>query len=522
MNLGRLLTNAAQRSPDAPAITQDGRTTTYRELDERVNALAHALRRLGASPGDRVACLLPNSPELIETMFACFSAGLGWVPLNAKFQASEVSYHLEDSGAIALVTSPAMRQAVDDASTTEVHVLAVDDAGADRHGEWQDTASYEGVIAAERDREPLEVTVDRDTLAWLFYTSGTTGRPKGAMLTHGILNFVTTSWLADLTPMSSGDVTLHAAPLTHGAGFHALATTARGAHHVLAPAGRFEPAAITALMADFRVRNTWLVPTQIIMITDAAGDDPLDLPDLRHVVYGGAPFPEPELRRALGIFGPRLVQLYGQGETPMTATVLTTADHIAALAEPAPSRLSTAGYARPGMSIRIVDDAGHGVVPGAVGELVVSGPAVMTGYWNRPEETARALQNGWLRTGDLGCLDETGALTLLDRVKDMIITGGSNVYAVEVESVLLGHAGVRDVAVIGLPDRTWGEQVVAVVVTDPDHPVSEAGLEELCSTALAAYKRPRRYCFVETLPRNAYGKLLKRELRTTLTDGRSL
>ncbi len=520
MNLGRLLTNAARRTPDAPAVTQGDRMSTYRELAERVNALAHGLRGLGATPGERVACLMPNSPELIETMFACFTAGVGWVPLNARFQSAEVAYHLEDSGAVALVTTSAMRDVVDSAVTGNVRVISVDDATKPTEG-WREAVSYEAVIAAERDREPLEVTVDRDTLAWLFYTSGTTGRPKGAMLTHGILNFVTSSWLADLTPMSGNDVTLHAAPLTHGAGFHALATTARGAHHVIAPSGRFEPAAITALMSAHKVTNTWLVPTQIIMVADAAGDRPLELPDLRYVVYGGAPFPEPELRRALGVFGPRLVQLYGQGETPMTATVLSPDDHLAALAEPAPSRLSSAGYARPGMAIRIVDEAGNAVPPGAVGELVVSGPAVMTGYWNRPEETAQALRDGWLHTGDLGRLDETGALTLLDRVKDMIITGGSNVYAVEVESALLGHPGVKDVAVIGVPDRTWGEQVVAVVVTDPADPVSETELEKLCDGALATYKRPRRYCFLDTLPRNAYGKVLKRELRTMITDGRT-
>jgi long-chain acyl-CoA synthetase len=517
MNLGRLLTNAARRTPDAPAITQGSSTTTYRELAERVNALAHALRRLGATPGARVACMMPNSPELIETMFACFTAGIGWVPLNAKFQASEIAYHLEDSGAIALVTSSAMRDVVDGAIPDDVHVVAVDGPGG-ADADWAGTTSYETVLTAERDREPLDLTVDRDTLAWLFYTSGTTGRPKGAMLTHGILSFVTASWLADLTPMSGLDVTLHAAPLTHGAGFHALATTARGAHHVIASPGRFEPAAILDVMAEHKVTNTWLVPTQIIMLTDAAGDHPVDLPDLKQIVYGGAPFPEPELRRALQAFGPRLVQLYGQGETPMTATVLTPDDHRAALAVPPPSRLSTAGYARPGMSLRIVDENDNPVPAGVVGELVVSGPAVMTGYWNRPEETALALRGGWLHTGDLGRIDEDGCLTLLDRVKDMIITGGSNVYAVEVEAVLLGHQDVKDVAVIGVPDRTWGEQVVAVVVTASGGPAIEAELEELCGTSLATYKHPRRYCFIDALPRNAYGKILKRELRTMITD----
>ncbi|MFI5053939.1 MAG: AMP-binding protein, partial [Acidimicrobiia bacterium] len=357
-------------------------------------------------------------------------------------------------------------------------------------------------------------------LAWLFYTSGTTGRPKGAMLTHGNLAFVTASWLADLTPMTEGDITLHAAPLSHGAGFHALATTARGARHVIPQQASFDPAGIVTLLEHEGVTNTWMVPTQIVMLVDALGDTRPELPALRHVVYGGAPFAPAELKRALAVFGSVFVQLFGQGETPMTATVLPASDHAAALAGDRPERLSSAGFARPGMDVRILGEDGRELPPGEVGEACVRGPAVMLGYWNRPEATAEALHDGWLHTGDLGRLDEHGYLYLLDRAKDLIISGGSNVYAVEVEAALADHPMVREVAVVGLPDRTWGEVVTAVVVSESPGAATEAALAEHCATVLAGYKRPRRYTFRDTLPRNAYGKVLKRELRAELaSDG---
>jgi long-chain acyl-CoA synthetase len=336
------------------------------------------------------------------------------------------------------------------------------------------------------------------------------------MLTHGNLSFVTASWLADLTPLTESDVTLHAAPLSHGAGFHALAATARGAQHVIPTGTRFDPDAILDLLARARVTNTWMVPTQIVMLTDALSTTAPAFPDLRRVVYGGAPFAPADLKRALELFGPIFVQLFGQGETPMTATVLPASDHAAALAGDRPERLASAGYVRPGMDVRILGDDDHELAPGEVGEVCVQGPAVMLGYWQRPDATAEALRNGWLHTGDLGRFDDHGYLYLLDRAKDMIITGGSNVYAIEVEAALADHTAVRDVAVVGIPDRTWGELVVAVVVSDDADESIEGALSQHCAAVLAGYKRPRRYVFRDSLPRNAYGKVLKRELRDEL------
>lgn len=510
MNVGQLLVNTARRLPARPAVSWGNRTLSYAELDMRTDALARGLATLGVRPGDRVGVLMRNRPELIEAMFACFKAGYCIVPLNSRLTPDEVTYHLKDAEAAAILTDDEGAGVVRAAAVGDVAVIEV---GSERTSEA--AVDYDTLIADHAGAGTVVVDTSRDDLAWLFYTSGTTGRPKGAMLTHGSLSFVTASWLADLTPMTEHDVTLHAAPLTHGAGFHALASTARGAHQVIPTDAHFDPQATLELLARMEVTNTWMVPTQIVMLTDVAAAAPPALPHLRHVVYGGAPFAPVELRRALEVFGPVLVQLFGQGETPMTATALPSSDHADALAGDRPERLSSAGFARPGMDVRVLGEDDTELPIGEVGEVCVRGPAVMLGYWQRPDETADTLRNGWLHTGDLGRMDEHGYVYLLDRAKDLIITGGSNVYAVEVEAALAEHPAVRDAAVIGVPDRTWGEIVVAVVVSDTPGAETEAALASACAV-LAKYKRPRRYAFVDELPRNAYGKVLKRDLRGQL------
>jgi long-chain acyl-CoA synthetase len=500
-----LLTNAARRHPERPAVTWGERRLDYATFDRRTDALAAALVELGAAPGARVAMSMRNRPEMLEAMFATFKAGCCLVPLNSRFTSQEVAYHVEDAGAIAVLTEADGAEVVAEAIDRAQVQLIV--AGGDS---TPDGAHAHDDLVAAHDGRTVAAVADRDDLAWLFYTSGTTGQPKGAMLTHGNLAFVTASWLADLTPVTEHDVTLHAAPLSHGAGFHALAATARAAHQVIPAGTRFDPEAILGLCASEGVTNTWLVPTQIVMLLDHLGDADPGLPDLRTVVYGGAPFAPADLQRALEVFGPVFVQLFGQGETPMTATAMPASDHADAVAGDRPARLASAGYARPGMDVRVFDADDAELPVGKVGEVCVRGPAVMAGYWRRPEETAVALRDGWLHTGDLGRFDAHGYLYLLDRAKDLIITGGSNVYAVEVEAALVAHPLVHEAAVIGVVDRTWGEVVVAVIVGDPD---AEPSLIEHCHHTLARYKQPRRYEFVDELPRNAYGKVLKRALR---------
>jgi long-chain acyl-CoA synthetase len=493
MNLASLLANAAAWFPDRPAVSWGSETISYRELDERVVALDRWLRSLGVGREARVAVYMDNCPDFLAVMFGTWRSGAALVPCNARLTAEELSFLIADSESSVIITDE--RHAATARASGGQAIVCV--AGPE----------LDAVLRAESTDAALEPTdVEPDDLAWLFYTSGTTGQPKGAMLSHAILTFVTVSWLADLTPLDETDVTLHAAPLSHGAGFHALAATARAAHQVIPESASFDPLRILDEMRAYGVTNTWMVPTQIVMLTKAAVD--LNLPELRYVVYGGAPMTPAATKLALERFGPVLVQLYGQGETPMTVTVLRREDH-------RPDLFGSAGRARPGVEVAIEDAEGSQLAPGEVGEVVVRGAPVMQGYWRRPEATAEALRGGWLHTGDLGRLTKDGILYLLDRSKDMIISGGSNVYAVEVEQVLSSHPEVGDVAVVGVADDLWGETVVAVVVPS-DGDLDIASLERHCRASLAGYKVPRRWVQIEALPRNAYGKVVKRDLRAEL------
>ena len=496
MNLAGLLRHAATCFPERPAVTWRDTTIDYAELERRAATTDGWLRSVGAGRDTRVALFMDNRLEYLVAMFATWRSGATIVPCNARLTTDELAFLVGDAGATVVLTDDAHEQTARAAAGASGNAATVGVVGVDR---------------LEGSPPPDEADVDPSDVAWIFYTSGTTGHPKGAMLSHAVLHFVTVSWLADLTPLDETDVTLHAAPLSHGAGFHAIAATARAAHQVITPTPSFDPAGVLALVDEHGVTNTWMVPTQIVMLTDAAPADVV-LPTLEYVVYGGAPMTPAATQRAIDRFGPVFVQLYGQGETPMTATVLRRQDHRS-------DALGSAGRARPGVDVRIMNENGELAPPDTVGEVVVRGPSVMSGYWNRPEASAETLRDGWLHTGDLGRITDDGLLHLLDRTKDMIISGGSNVYAVEVEQVLSAHPDVADVAVVGVPDDLWGELVVAVVVpaAGDGSRLDTAALEAHCRVALAGYKIPRRWEQVETLPRNAYGKVLKRELRGELS-----
>jgi long-chain acyl-CoA synthetase len=493
MNIARFLSESARSFPDRPAVTNRGQTLSYRELERQAAALDGWLRSVGAATDARVVLLMDNRHQYLSCMFGVWRSGATLVPCNSRLTADELAFLIEDSDAAVVLTDP------------DHEAVARDAAGNARvvAGTELDTI----LAGPAHDGPPADVAPD--STAWLFYTSGTTGRPKGAMLSHGVLTFVTVSWLADLTPLDETDVTLHAAPLSHGAGFHAIAATARAAEQVILDSPSFDAAGVLDVMASRGVTNTWLVPTQIVMLADAAPAD-LHLPSLRYVVYGGAPMTPAATARALEVFGPVFVQLYGQGESPMTITVLRRQDHRAEL-------LGSAGRVRAGVEVAVMDENGHPVDAGTVGEVVVRGPSVMSGYWRRPDATAETLRDGWLHTGDLGRLTDDGVLYLLDRTKDMIISGGSNVYAVEVEDVLSAHPSVADVAVIGVPDDLWGERVVAVVVPTDGGELDATALEQHCRRSLAGYKIPRTWVRREVLPRNAYGKVLKRDLRADVS-----
>jgi acyl-CoA synthetase (AMP-forming)/AMP-acid ligase II len=493
--VGRLLFEAARVHPGRVAVIFRGQQWSYRELNDRVNALALGLTRLGLRTGDRVVLWMKNCPQFIETMFACWKRGLVVVPMNARLTPAEVAFHVTDCAASALVYGADFASGA--AQLDIPHKINADGADGLRYDELA------GVAGADEQTTELP----EEAPAWLFYTSGTTGQPKGAVITHRNLLFVVVSWCADLYCLRARDIALHCAPLSHGAGFHALSAVARGAQNLVHD--RFDPDQVIRDIARYRVTNGWLVPTQIRMLLDAPALAGADLSSLRALVYGGAPMHAADLTEALTRIGPVLCQLYGQGESPMTISYLSTDEHRLERADR--QVLSSAGVARTGMEIRIVDTRAAPVPAGEVGEITVRGPAVMTGYWNRPDATRTALRDGWLHTGDLGRLDERGYLYVLDRLKDFVISGGSNVYAREVEDLLLQHPAIREAAVFGVPDRLWGEAVTAAVAgaggLTPDEVIA------FCRGRMADYKCPKHVYICAELPKNAYGKVLKRELR---------
>ena len=481
--------------PDDTALAEGERVhATWAAFAARTAAAAAGLRDdFDLSPGDRVAILMRNRPEYLEALFAIWHAGLVAVPVNARLHREEIAYILEDSETAVVVAD------ADHADDVEGAVIAPGER-------WERiTASSPAPLV---DRQP-------DDPAWLFYTSGTTGRPKGATLTNRNLLQMTLSYYADIDPVMPQDCILQAAPLSHGAGLYGLPHVARGAVSVLPQSGGADE--IAALLERWPGMSFFAAPTMVKRLAGDAAVAAADLSNLKTIIYGGAPMYLADLEDALARFGPRLAQIYGQGETPMTITALSKADHADRDHRRWRDRMQSVGLARTDTEVRVVDDDDRELPAGEVGEIVVRGDVVMAGYWNQPDATAETLRGGWLHTGDLGSFDAEGYLTLHDRSKDLIISGGMNIYPREVEEALLNHAGVRAVAVVGGPHPEWGETVVAFVVpADGDAPPPEDELDETCLDRIARYKRPRDYRFVDALPTNNYGKVVKRELHDLL------
>jgi acyl-CoA synthetase (AMP-forming)/AMP-acid ligase II len=495
-NIANHLQLTASHFGSQTAINYNERKLSYDEVNGRSARLASWLGNKGLKIGDTVALQSANRVEILEIMYACFRAGLTVVPIHFKLQGSEVTYILSNSGAKLFFTDNVSETRLPD----EIEIGG---------------AQYEQMLATPRAScDPADVPSGHP--AWLFYTSGTTGRPKGATLTHGNLEALVLGLLAEIDPAKLTDVFLHAGPMSHASGLCALAHVARGTRQVVLPAGKFVPEEFIEAISRFGVTTTFLVPTMISRLLDSAEQNREKLKTLRTIIYGGAPIAIPVLERAQAVFGDVFVQLYGQGEAPHVLSVLTKDDHRADKYPSWPTRLRSAGRPCIGAELRIVDDAGVSLPTGSVGEIVARGNIVMRGYWGDEVATAAALREGWLHTGDVGFIDKYGYLFLTDRKKELIISGGMNVYSREVEDVLHRHPAVDEAAVIGVPDSEWGEIVKAVVVLRPSHEATEVELIEFCRQYLATYKKPKVVKFVSELPKGATGKILKRALKEAI------
>ncbi len=500
VNVAGWVERHGRRRRDEPALADGDRVhASWGAFAAKTAAAAGGLREgFGLSPGDRVAIVMRNRPEYLEALFAVWHAGLVAVPVNARLHRDEIAYVLDDSGAAVVVTDD------EHAEDVESLVDAVDALLAPGP-RWDRLMA--SAPASLVDRQPTDP-------AWLFYTSGTTGRPKGATLTHRNLLMASLSYFADLDQVRAQDCILHAAPLSHGSGLYGLPHVARGAVSVVPSSGGVHGDEIAALLDRWPGVSLFAAPT---MVKRLAGDRAVASADLSHlkaIIYGGAPMYLADLSDALAVFGPRLAQIYGQGETPMTITALSKADHADRGHPRWRERMQTVGLPRTDVEVRVVDDDDRELPAGEVGEVVVRGDVVMAGYWHQPEATAETLRGGWLHTGDIGSFDDEGYLTLRDRSKDLIISGGMNVYPREVEEALLRHPDVLAAAVVGRPDSEWGETVVAfVVAADGAAPPPVADLDRTCLESIARFKRPKDYRFVDALPTSNYGKVLKRELR---------
>ena len=502
MSLAELLIAVARQQPDRPSVTDGDTTWTYVMFADRVCRLAGGFRSRGLAPGDRIVLWMENCAEFLECLFACWAGGLCAVPVNAKLHGREVAHIVSDSGARLVLTTPGL--AAEAPASIESDVCTVVCTRTDTYRAHLDAAAVTPMVSRP------------DDLAWIFYTSGTTGRPKGAMLSHRNLLGMSLRYLADIGQATPDDVKLHAAPLSHASGLYGLPFFLKGAHHVVLPG--FDVEVVAAMLTRYTNVTMFAAPTMLTRLVNSPVIGTIDSSRIKTIYYGGGPMYVADLERALTIFGPRLYQLYGQGESPMTITGLDQDGHVRPDGPPLAERLASCGVPRTGVLVRVVDDQDRDLPPGEVGEVITQSDCMMSGYWGNPEASAVALKGGWLHTGDLGSFDAQGYLTLRDRSKDMIISGGSNIYPREIEELLLRHPALLEASVVGRPHPDWGEEVVAFVVPKPGESVREADLDRLCLDNIARFKRPKEYRFLDRLPKNNYGKILKTDLRRRLAE----
>jgi acyl-CoA synthetase (AMP-forming)/AMP-acid ligase II len=505
--LNSMISRSAQWFSTATAVTDGRRTVSFADVDSRSNRLAQVLLGYSGELGARVAMLMPNCVEAVEVDFAIIKSGKVKVPINVRLSPDERAYLIGDSGAETLIFD----------SSAEDSVAEILDGLPDlrfllRIGPGTLGDDYEDSLLAAADSLPA-VTLEPAAPSLFLYTSGTTGRPKGAITTNGSRLAGTLNMLANEIDPRPGDAMAHVGSMAHGSGSKILAHFLRGSRNI--PVAKWEPHEFLRLVAATRATHTFLVPTMISQLVDAATASDDDWSCLKTITYGGAPMPAARLEAALDVLGPRLVQVYGSCEAPHPVLVLTTEDHARR-----GNVLSAAGREVVGVETRMLTSDGSPARDGEPGELVVRGANVMSGYWQKPEATNEVLYDGWYRTGDVALRDADGYIYIVDRARDLIISGGYNVYPAEVEAVLARHAAVAEVAVVGVPDDKWGEAVRAVVVRSEDATATESELIDFCAQNLAGYKKPKAIDFVGELPHGSTNKVLRREVRDRYWNGR--
>lgn len=450
---------------------------------------------------------MKNAPDYVACLYACWHAGLVAVPINAKLHAREIAFILGNAGAsVVFVTQDMARTATDALALMSGANPTVIEIGSADHRRM---TTADAIDVAD---------VASDDPAWIFFTSGTTGRPKGAVLSHRNLFSMALNYLAEINPVVAGEALLHAAPMSHGSGLYMVPHVLAMGAQIIPESGRFEPAEILDITATRHGVSFFAAPTMVRRLTLAAEATGASARGLKTIIYGGGPMYVADCKAALKVFGPKFTQIYGQGESPMTVTHLPGWMHVDEREPKYEQRLASVGFAQSVVQVRTVGADGNEVEPGAVGEIVVRGDTVMSGYWQNPAATAEALKDGWLHTGDLGSFDSEGYLTLMDRSKDVIISGGTNIYPREVEEILLRHEGVAEVSIVGRPHPDWGEEVVAIIVPGPGGAPRREDLDRLCNEWIAGFKRPKHYWVAAELPKNSYGKVVKADLRSLLND----
>ena len=509
MNIAQWLYTTARTHPTNPALLA-GETIVadYARFARRSSALAAWLgERYGLATGDRVGIFMKNRTEYLETLYAIWWLGGVAVPINAKLHGKEAAWILNDAEAKVAIIS-------DDVG----HVLEEPEMGLDsgcrvvsvESDDFQN-AHQDGPLQAPMRREP-------DDLAWLFYTSGTTGKPKGVMISNANLIAMSLCYPVDVDPVTSADAALYSAPISHGAGMYNFIHVRCAARHVVPLSGGFDGDEVLGLAKKLGNVSMFAAPTMVQRLVAAAKARNESGDGIKTIVYGGGPMYLADIEAALDQLGPRFVQIFGQGETPMTITAVARRWHTDTKHPRYRERLASVGTAQSAVQVRVTGTDGKEVPAGEVGEVEVKGSTVMLGYWKQPEATAETIRDGWLRTGDMGILDQDGFLTLRDRSKDVVISGGTNIYPREVEEALLTHPDVREVAVIGKPDPEWGEIVTACIVVMPGRRFAPDALDRHCLSSIARFKRPKLYVDFAELPKNNYGKVLKTALRDAIDE----